>query len=243
MEKRAVQRPVLEPTGRHEPRRVWRLLLSAVLSMLLLRLVLRTVNNEQHDTSVSGILPRPTPWDLPLSTANSTVRFMFVFGDSYTTTGFSINGSRPSTSNPLGNPALPGRTSSGGMNWPGYLATVFNRSLIHAYVLAVGGATVDRSIVPPYSSSVSCVSDQVKTWTTHLASKPVHASWTAGNALFAVWVGVNDVGSTFTQPNSEARLKLDLDRLFVLLGDLYSNGARQFAILNIPRKCFPTRLT
>lgn len=37
--------------------------------------------------------------------------FYFAFGDSYTTTGFNINGVQPAPGNPLGNPAF-GQTSS-----------------------------------------------------------------------------------------------------------------------------------
>lgn len=59
----------------------------------------------------------------------SGTKYLFIFGDSYTATGFDINGAKPTTSNPIGNPDLPGWTSSGGLNWPGYLATEFNTSL------------------------------------------------------------------------------------------------------------------
>jgi hypothetical protein len=37
-------------------------------------------------------------------------------GDSYSQTGFSITGTKPSTSNPIGNPAFPGYTTTGGNN-------------------------------------------------------------------------------------------------------------------------------
>jgi hypothetical protein len=173
----------------------------------------------------------------------SGTKYLFVFGDSYTATGFDINGTKPSTRNPIGNPDLPGWTSSGGLNWPGYLATELNTSLTYAYVLAVGGSTVDNSIIPAYSPWVPSLSDQVRTWTAHLAPRPGYTPWNPKNALFAVWIGVNDVGNSFSQPGEEVRLNRDLDRLFDLLGKLYANGARRFALLNIPRKSSPPAST
>jgi hypothetical protein len=105
-----------------------------------------------------------------------------------------------------------------------------------AYILAIGGATVDNSIVPSFVPSVS---DQVTLWTKHLGRKPAYAPWTAEHALFAVWIGVNDIGNSFFLPGEKLRLNQDLDRLFVLLGYLYASGARNFAVLNVPRKSSP----
>jgi hypothetical protein len=42
-------------------------------------------------------------------------------GDSYSQTGFSITGTKPSVSNPIGNPAFPGYTTSNGNNVRGPL--------------------------------------------------------------------------------------------------------------------------
>jgi hypothetical protein len=38
-------------------------------------------------------------------------------GDSYSATEYDVDGPRPSALNPLGNPAYPGTTWSGGPNW------------------------------------------------------------------------------------------------------------------------------
>ncbi|RKU41454.1 hypothetical protein DL546_002436 [Coniochaeta pulveracea] len=171
-----------------------------------------------------------------LSSEKADSKYLFVFGDSYTATGFNSYGAKPSHENPIGNPDLPGLTSSGGLNWPGYLATEFNKSMIYAYVLAVGGATVDSSIVPSFAPSVS---DQVRLWTQHLGPKPAYAPWTTEHALFAIWIGVNDIGNSYMLPTERILLKQDLDRLFVLLGSLYASGARNFVVLNVP----PTQST
>jgi phospholipase/lecithinase/hemolysin len=156
-------------------------------------------------------------------------------GDSYTSSGFSISGAKPSASNPMGNPRLPGNTQSGGLTWPGFLATELNTSLTLTFNFAVAGATVDSSIVQPYMSTVPSIADQVKTWTTNLESKPSYAPWTAENALFGIYIGVNDVGNSFTQSGEDARINKDLDRYFSLLGTLYAGGARNFVLLTIPR--------
>ncbi|KAK0705468.1 carbohydrate esterase family 16 protein [Lasiosphaeris hirsuta] len=169
----------------------------------------------------------------PLANAVTGTKYFFVFGDSYTSTGFSISGAKPSASNPMGNPALPGSTFSGGLTWPGFLATQLNTSLTLTFNFAVAGATVDNSIVQAYRSGVPSIADQTKTWTTNLRPKPSYAPWTAESALFGVWIGVNDVGNSFEKSGSTLVTK-DLDRYFSLLETLYTGGARNFVLLNIP---------
>lgn len=80
---------------------------------------------------------------------------IFSTADSYTTTGFNATtGPQPSIGNPLGNPAYPGHTASNGPNWVDYLTTKYNHTLVLAYNLAYGGATVDSSLVTPYLPTV-----------------------------------------------------------------------------------------
>lgn len=136
----------------------------------------------------------------------------------------------------MGNPPLPGNTAVGGLSWAEYLATQFNTSLTLAFNFAVAGATVDNSIVQAYIPTVPGVVDQVSTWNKNLASKPSYAPWTAENALAAIWIGVNDVGNSYTQSGEESRLDKDLDRYFEQLEILYKGGVRNYALLNIPRK-------
>ena len=67
------------------------------------------------------MMTRPT-WD--------KVRYIFVLyastfyscnsndsGDSYSSTGYDVDGAHPSETNPLGNPPYPGDTYSGGPTW------------------------------------------------------------------------------------------------------------------------------
>lgn len=77
--------------------------------------------------------------------------------------------------------------------------------------------------------------DQVAEFSTSIADRPGYAPWTAHNAVFGVWMGVNDVGNSFWLENVTEILSSDVDRYFQQLQILYDAGARQFAILTVPR--------
>ncbi|KAK2013410.1 GDSL-like Lipase/Acylhydrolase [Colletotrichum eremochloae] len=160
-------------------------------------------------------------------------------GDSYSQTGFNINSTKPSSQNPLGNPNLPGWTTSGGLNWIGFLLAQYNASLTYSYNLAYGGATTDASLITPYTPTVLSFIDQVSEFSRSLASKPAWAPWTAGNTLVGVWMGVNDVGNAWWGSNREALLVQVLGRYFDQLQILYDAGVRNFVLLSVP----PTQKT
>ena len=117
----------------------------------------------------------------------STQKYFITFGDSYSSTSFNITGEKPSSSNPLGNPPFPGWTSAGGANWIGQLVGTYNSSLLLNYNLAYGGATVNASLVAPYTPEVYSLIDQVTEFTQYLAPKPEFAPWSANSTLFGVW--------------------------------------------------------
>jgi hypothetical protein len=162
------------------------------------------------------------------STATGSTRYFITFGDSYSQTGFDINGTHPSAANPLGNPALPGYTASGGLDWVGFMVTEYNASLLLSYNLAYGGATTDASLVTPYASTVLSFVDQVNEFSTSLASKPDWAPWTSENTL---------VGNTFWLTNMTDVLDAVTTRYFELLQITYDAGVRNFVLLSVPRKC------
>ncbi|KAJ7803458.1 fungal cellulose binding domain-containing protein [Mycena olivaceomarginata] len=130
------------------------------------------------------------------------ITYWFPFGDSYTTTGFDPNDTLPSVGNPLGNPAFPGETGGGGENFVGFDTTTYNRSLILTYDYAVGGA-VDEFLAGA-------------------GKKPATAPWTSENALFSVWIGINDIGNTFYLGGDRAASK-DSEA-----------GGRNFLFINVP---------
>jgi phospholipase/lecithinase/hemolysin len=162
------------------------------------------------------------------------VKQLFVFGDSYTQTGFDINGAQPSTSNPFGNPAYPGYTSSNGPNWVGFLSKTYNASSILTYNMAYGGATVDSALVTPYAPTVISMKDQVRTqFLPTYGSHPATAPWTSSSSLFAFFIGINDVGNSWWLNNATL-----YDTIFSvyasLLDDVYATGARNFLFLSVP---------
>ncbi|KAK6200653.1 hypothetical protein LQW54_009696 [Pestalotiopsis sp. IQ-011] len=131
---------------------------------------------------------------LSCSSAASTsdTKYMVVFGDSYSSTGFWITSGYPSASNPMGNG---GSTTTGGLNWAGMVTEGYNTTLLLTYDFAVYGATVDTSLV---RGSTPDVQDQVGYFDQYLADKPDYAPWTSDDLLAAVWIGINDVGNPWT---------------------------------------------
>lgn len=170
----------------------------------------------------------------------TAVKYFISFGDSYSQTGFDINGSKPSSSNPLGNPALPGWTASGGLNWVGFLASQLNTSLTLSYNFASGGATTNASLVTPFAPTVLSFVDQVAQFSGSIASRPVYAPWNSENSLVAVWIGVNDVGNSWWLGESEtdALYGQIMDSYFGRLQVLYDSGVRTFALLGAARESF-----
>ncbi|TEA16249.1 Acetylesterase [Colletotrichum sidae] len=178
----------------------------------------------------------------PTATATSSPagpKYFITFGDSYSQTGFNINGTKPNPQNPLGNPDLPGWTASGGLDWVGFMVTQYNASLTYSYNLAYGGATTDASLIAPYAPTVLSFVDQVAEFSRSLAPKPSWAPWTAENTLVGVWMGVNDVGNSFWLGNRETLTAQVLAAYFAQLQVLYDAGVRNFVLLGVP----PTQKT
>jgi hypothetical protein len=117
-------------------------------------------------------------------------------GDSYTQTGFVTNGTLPAVGNPLGNPPYPGFTATGGENWIDYVTTTYNTSLVLTYNYAYGGATIDAALVKTNPGILS-LTDQVNEFLSGPGTKPAVTPWTSSDALFSVWIGVNDIGNSF----------------------------------------------
>ncbi|KAJ7878998.1 GDSL lipase/esterase [Mycena olivaceomarginata] len=155
-------------------------------------------------------------------------KFLMVFGDSYTTTGFNISLGVDSTD--------PGFVSSNGPNWVQALRDTYNVAGTKVFNLASGGATIDSALVTPFLPTVLSVVDQVAQFKTFLASKPAGAQWNSTNTLFAIWIGINDCGNAFgwTNTTQPAFNKVLMNRLTTQLDELYSFGARSFLFLTVP---------
>ncbi|KAJ7663206.1 hypothetical protein DFH06DRAFT_345675 [Mycena polygramma] len=163
------------------------------------------------------------------------INYWFPFGDSYTTTGFNITSVLPNVHNPLGNPPFPGFTGAGGENYVGFDTFTYNSSLLYTYNFAYGGATINATLVAPYEPTVLSLGDQVNEFLNSVASKPATTPWTSANALFSVWIGVNDMaGSYFEAGDRGAFADTLLDQYFGLMQQLVGVGARNFLFLNVP---------
>ncbi|EHA24277.1 hypothetical protein ASPNIDRAFT_135787, partial [Aspergillus niger ATCC 1015] len=152
-------------------------------------------------------------------------------GDSYSQTGFSASGTQPSASNPMGNPDLGIGTTTNGPNWIGYLTTTENASLVLSYNLAAGGATIDNALVPAYPGDLA---SQFRLFEDVYADKPASAPWSAEDAVFGVWIGINDIGNAYYSTDAETYTPKLISRLESLVEEVYKNGGRKFLFLNVP---------
>lgn len=149
-------------------------------------------------------------------------------GDSYSTVGFWPGGQLPSASNPIGNPGLPGQTTSAGLNWVGHVTSTLNTSLILTYDFAYSGATVDKKIVNSWAQY--SFSDQVGLYKQYVAPKISNA-----DTLVAIWNGINDVGEAFWSKTG-ALVTECVNRYFELVQTLVDDGFKNFVLLSIPGK-------
>ncbi|KAH0173947.1 carbohydrate esterase family 16 protein, partial [Aureobasidium melanogenum] len=162
------------------------------------------------------------------------IKHIFAFGDSYTTTAFNVSLSQPAPGNPLGNPTYPGHTSSNGPNWIDCLTTIYNKSFVETVNLAYGGATIDSTLVTPYSPTVLSVKEQVESeylpiYASHFSPVP----WSSDDTLFAIFIGINDIGNSYASQNATL-LPTIFSELSGLVDKIYLSGARNFLFLNVP---------
>ncbi|KAF7320593.1 CBM1 domain-containing protein [Mycena chlorophos] len=177
------------------------------------------------------------------------VNYWFPFGDSYTTTSFNATYLLPNIHNPIGNPPFPGYTGGGGENYVGYLTEVDNTSVTFAYNYAYGGATINASLVAPYLPTVLSLIDQVNEFFGPVedggyASKPASTPWTSENALFSVWIGINDLaGSYYESGNRSAFAEVLLGEYFSLMQELIAaEGPAAQQALQVVLEDFNSRL-
>jgi len=167
-----------------------------------------------------------------------SIDHLFIFGDSWTTTGFEIDGAQPTSENPWGNPEWDPANwhLQAAENWVGFITAVHNQSMMRTVNLAYGGATVDMDLIHPFAEKPPGMRDlgyQVNelfkpTYEDH----PDSFDWTQDNALFIIWIGLNDIHNADDEtkekfPEVHERYKEDLV-------DLYNLGARNFMLMNIP---------
>ncbi|KAG2420450.1 hypothetical protein HFD88_000062 [Aspergillus terreus] len=148
-------------------------------------------------------------------------------------TSFNASLEQPSSSNPMGNPVLGQGTTTGGLNWIGYLATEYNKTTVLSYNLAVGGATLDNNIVANPGYPYDVVS-QVGLFESVYKSKPSYAPWSSSNAVFGSWIGVNDAGNSWWFSDPQNFTSVWANKYESLFQQIYRDGGRKFLILNVP---------
>jgi len=117
-----------------------------------------------------------------------------------------------------------------------YLNGTYNVNSTKVYNLAYGGATTDSQLVTAYLPTVQSFDDQVDLWKKYLSPPPKQAPWKGSDSLFAVMIGINDIGNSWWWSNvtQEAFHNTLLNRYFNLVDQLYDKGARSFLFINVP---------
>jgi len=178
---------------------------------------------------LSGLLVLGVVYALPASALTwGTTKFLFVFGDSYTTTGFNISAGIDSP--------VPGFTASNGPNWVQFLGGTYNVTNTRVFDLASGGATTDSKLVTPFEPTVLSLVDQVAQFDQFLSPPPTEASWKSDNSLAAIFIGINDVGNSWdwTNVTQQGFHRTLLNRYFQQVENLYEKGIRSFLFVNVP---------
>ncbi|KAL9602869.1 MAG: hypothetical protein Q9219_001564 [cf. Caloplaca sp. 3 TL-2023] len=171
---------------------------------------------------------------------------LFVFGASYTSTGFNwLKSPAPSASLPLGN-SLRGTTSSNGPCFVTYLTTTFNASKVLTYNFAFPGAQVDHAATraKPLAPGVTDkpgndMTQQVFHGFLPSYTDKVHApyaEWKSSSSLFVSFFGINDAIAYYKRQSSVRPAVTDkiMAAYTANLDALYKAGARHFLLLNTP---------
>lgn len=145
----------------------------------------------------------------------------------------------PRAENPIGNPELPGITSSGGKNWAMYMATEFNTTLTLAYIFAWSASVVDAEVIPPRRPTTFTFAHQIAHFNDTIGHRPDHAAWTAENAVVTIWFGINDLSIALGKQGQDEKLRASIRRMFELTKILYEMGLRNFIFIEIPRRSKP----
>lgn len=132
------------------------------------------------------------------------------------------------------------------------MTTTYNESFVQTINLAYGGATIDDALVPShYGPPVQSFRQQVFNEFHDYYIENGNIPWDSSNSLFIIFFGINDVINSFAKHNDSLNYELikDYESIvdeviasnFVKLRcdadgqlQLYSYGARNFLLLNVP---------
>ncbi|KAF2103402.1 hypothetical protein NA57DRAFT_72377 [Rhizodiscina lignyota] len=170
----------------------------------------------------------------------TTNKYMFVFGDSYSYTGFSWSKTLPSASNPIGNPSFPSTSNTVGgknLNYVEHLTATYNKSLLLTYNMAAEGADVNKTLINPVVSTTD-FNQQTSLWNSNAENHQKVTGWTAANSVYLMWFGINDVyrgyNTTLGLSDPDTLYQTDMNDLFQLAIHMYQKGAKNFVFLTVP---------
>lgn len=165
----------------------------------------------------------------------SDANYLIFYGDSYTRVGFKLESDKPSKTDPIGNPEYPGVTTSGGINWADLLTTEFNQTTTLTYDFAIGGATINGTLIPPPGVSVDFY-NQVKGSMTYLTRRRA-IPWAGHKSVVLIWFGQNDVFQASTVRNDSNSIFNDaFTDYFNNVETVYRAGARNFLFVKVARE-------
>lgn len=164
----------------------------------------------------------------------ASIRYLFTFGDSLSSTSFDIHGLAPTLSNRFGNPPYPGKTTVSGPNWIGYLVQTLTPPTVLSYNLAFGGSVVDGSLVPP-PGTVYNFNNATDDFLHYFP--PTKLPWNGDNSVFVAWWGINDILRSFKADfDLASHYEEVMEVYFFQLERMYQAGATTFLLLDIHGK-------
>jgi hypothetical protein len=112
-----------------------------------------------------------------------------------------------------------------GPNWIDYLTVDFNKTETLTFNFAYGGATIDAALVAPYTPEVLSLKQQVEDLFLGVLQpqkSTIAPDWMAGNSLFLLWIGINDIGGSYwSHPNDDDGFQTTLmDEYFRLVDEV-----------------------
>ncbi|KAK6355683.1 hypothetical protein TWF718_000076 [Orbilia javanica] len=172
----------------------------------------------------------PTPSGPP-------IKYWISFGDSYTSTNFSVNGVQPSIANPFGNPVDILRKGKHNATWIEYITTRFNNSVTLNYNLARIGASL--TYTSENTTSRRSFKGQFNLFASKYASLPTEQKpWQQNvNTMYSSWFGINDVKGIFGSGGNSTDPRIDelITSQFSLIDQLYFDvDAKEFLVINLP---------
>eukprot|EP00833_Pecoramyces_ruminatium_P002818 jgi/Orpsp1_1/1176850/evm.model.c7180000059258.1 len=130
-----------------------------------------------------------------------------------------------------------GENLSGGKNWPQFLIDMHPMNM---WNFAISGAVVDPKVVDG-NAQFTPMTEQYQYFLKNMAQGKKFGNWKGDSSLFAIWFGINDIGS---KRRNEGLTSSQIDEkiatsMFNMIEGMYKEGARNFMFIYVPpiEKC------